>query len=218
MRKRAVLFDLDGTLLDTAPDLHRALNVVLESNACKTISLDQARPVASHGATGLLRLGFGDAYAEANREKLRQQFLHAYAADVSSRTRYFAGIETLLRDLTDAGIPYGIVTNKPTQFTQSLLPAFPLLARSAAVVCGDTLTVAKPDPAPLIHAAELLDIEPSHCWYVGDAERDIIAGRRAGMTTVLARYGYLTREDLAADWQADFSVQHADEVLSLLSR
>ncbi|MGX5914077.1 phosphoglycolate phosphatase [Aliidiomarina sp. Khilg15.8] len=214
--KCAVLFDLDGTLLDTAPDLHRALNAVLETNAYKPVSLEQARPVASHGATGLLRLGFGDAYAEANREKLRQQFLQAYAEDVSSRTRYFAGVETLLRDLTNAGIAYGIVTNKPTQFTQSLLPAFPLLARSAAVVCGDTLAVAKPDPAPLIHAAELLKIEPAHCWYVGDAERDIVAGRGAGMKTVLARYGYLTDEDLAADWQADFSVQHANEVISLL--
>jgi phosphoglycolate phosphatase len=218
MAQTAVLFDLDGTLLDTAPDLHRALNSVLASHAYATVSLDDARPVASHGATGLLRLGFGDAYAEANREKLRQQFLSAYAEDVSSRTGYFAGVETLLRDLADAGIAYGIVTNKPTQFTQSLLPAFPLLSRSATVVCGDTLPVAKPDPAPLIHAAEQLEIDPTECWYIGDAERDIIAGRRAGMKTVLARYGYLTREDLAADWQADFSVEHASEILQLISR
>lgn len=218
MRTGAVLFDLDGTLLDTAPDLHRALNSVLDTHAYATISLEQARPVASHGATGLLRLGFGDEYAEANREKLRQQFLSAYAEDISSRTRYFAGVETLLRDLTDAGIAYGIVTNKPTQFTQSLLPGFPLLAKAAAVVCGDTLQVAKPDPAPLIHAAEQLAMNPAECWYIGDAERDIIAGRRAGMKTVLARYGYLTREDLAADWQADFNVEHADQILALLSR
>ncbi|MCC5878660.1 MAG: HAD-IA family hydrolase [Idiomarina sp.] len=205
-RPAAILFDLDGTLLDTAPDLHRALNQVLQRYRKPLIELDVARPVASHGSTGLLTLGFGDEFNDDSRNELREAFLSAYAEDPYSGTTYFAGIESLLETLQSLQIPYGIVTNKPTQFTHALLPEFPLLAASAVVVCGDTLKVAKPDPAPLLYAAESLQLKPQACWYVGDAERDIEAGRAAGMHTILASYGYISDVDRPHLWQADATV------------
>lgn len=208
-KPKAILFDLDGTLLDTAADLHMALNQVLRAHKLPLVELEDARPVASHGSNGLLRLGFGDGFHDDNRDALRAAFLAEYAKDTSSRTVFFEGIEALLEQLTAADIAYGIVTNKPTQFTHALLPQFPLLADCRAVVCGDTLAVAKPDPAPILHAAKLLGVESHQCWYVGDAERDIQAGRAAGMFTVLANYGYIGPEDTPAAWLADAHIDHA---------
>lgn len=208
----AILFDLDGTLLDTAADLHVALNTVLKAHQRPLVTLEQARPIASHGSNGLLGLGFGDDFSDHNRQQLREAFLTEYGKDPYSRTTYFAGIEALLECLRDEGIVYGIVTNKPTQFTRALLPHFPLLSICEAVVCGDTLPVAKPDPAPILHAAELLGVAPADCWYVGDAERDIQAGKAAGMFTVLANYGYLGPDDNPHLWEADASI---DEALAL---
>ncbi|WP_241984106.1 HAD family hydrolase [Aliidiomarina sedimenti] len=216
IKPEAILFDLDGTLLDTAPDLQRALNTVLAAHGRPEVTLQQARPVASHGSTGLLELGFGDDFNEHNRLPLRQAFLEAYADDPHRDTRYFAGVETLLARLQSASIKYAIVTNKPTQFTDALLPHFTQLQASSAVVCGDTLKVAKPDPAPLLYAAQLSQVDPARCWYVGDAERDIEAGRRAGMTTVLAAYGYIAEHDQPDSWQASYAISDALQLLDLL--
>lgn len=217
MRPEAILFDLDGTLLDTAPDLHRALNQVLGAHRRPLIAFEQARPIASHGSTGLLQLGFGSDFNENNRLQLRQEFLTAYGEDPYSQTRYFDGVEEVYNTLQQMGIKVAIVTNKPTQFTEALLPHFPTLQRSIAVVCGDTLEVAKPDPAPLLHAAELAGVSAARCWYVGDAERDIQAGQRAGMRTVLADYGYIHDNDKPDEWRADERIGHARELLGLLS-
>lgn len=214
-KPKAVLFDLDGTLLDTAADLHHALNLVLQDHQRQPVALEQARPVASHGSTGLLKLGFGSDFNANNRLTLREAFLSAYAQDPFSRTTYFDGIEAMLTLLQEQGIEFGIVTNKPTQFTQALLPHFTLLKSCRAIVCGDTLSVAKPDPAPVQHAAELLGVAPEHCWYVGDAERDIQAGKAAGMFTVLASYGYISDEDEFHLWQADSAIEHALELVEL---
>lgn len=213
---KAILFDLDGTLLDTAADLHRALNDVLIAYQLQEVSIEQARPVASHGARGLLKLGFKDQLTAANTEKLRADFLQAYRSDPYSQTIYFDGISELLEALRARNIAYGIVTNKPTEFTKALLPHFSHLADNPAIVCGDTLSVAKPDPAPLLHAAKLLNVSPDDCWYVGDAERDIVAGREAGMYTVLAAYGYIAETDNVAEWAADYSIHHPLELLTLL--
>lgn len=214
-KPRAILFDLDGTLLDTAADLHVALNQVLRSHQRPLVALDDARPIASHGSYGLLQLGFGDAFNDSNRLQLREAFLAEYAKDPYSRTQYFDGIETLLEQLSANDIAYGIVTNKPTQFTQALLPHFPLLAACQSVVCGDTLSVAKPNPEPVLHGAAQLGVEPHECWYVGDAERDIQAGRAAGMFTVLANYGYISATDTPHLWQADATVEHPLELPKL---
>lgn len=209
-RPAAVIFDLDGTLLDTAPDLHRALNHVLEAHNQPLVSFAKARPAASHGSTGMLTLGFGAAFNATTEVELREAFLTAYAQDPYSGTNYFAGVEALLQQLQDQEVPYGIVTNKPTQFTHALLPHFPLLEASGVVVCGDTLAVAKPDPAPLVHAAKALGVSPEDCWYVGDAERDIVAGRAAGMFTILASYGYICpTTDTPHLWLADSSIDAA---------
>lgn len=216
MRPHAILFDLDGTLLDTAPNLHMALNKVLKAYRRDEVTLAQARPVSSHGSTGLLKLGFGDEFNANNQMPLREAFLKAYEEDSYSLAAYFDGVEFLLQTLQSMHIPFGIVTNKPTQFTHSILRHFPLAAQSGSVVCGDTLKVAKPDPTPLLYAAKEMGVDPLKCWYVGDAERDIIAGREAGMHTVLANYGYLSDEDRAQNWQEDDRIDKVEDLLQLM--
>jgi N-acetyl-D-muramate 6-phosphate phosphatase len=212
---QGILFDLDGTLLDTAADLHRALNVVLKAHRKPLVSLADARPVASHGSTGLLQLGFGEDFNADNRLSLRQAFLDAYATDPISQTRYFDGVEATLQRLQAQGIAFGIVTNKPTKFTQALMPHFDLLNSCPAIVCGDTLAVAKPDPAPLLHAAQQLGVEAQHIWYVGDAQRDIEAGQRANMRTVLAAYGYISADEDPQAWGADMQISQPQGLLEL---
>ncbi len=211
----AILFDLDGTLLDTAPDLGAALNTVLRREQRPEVTAEAYTPLASHGSTGLLRHAYGDEF-EARRDELREAFLAAYANDIMVNTRLYQGVDELLKALAEREIAVGIVTNKPLALTRQLLPHFPDLSALKAVVCGDTLPVAKPHPEPLLHAAELLGVEPRQCWYVGDAERDIEAGLAAQMFTILARYGYLTKEEQRADWGADAHIEQPLQLLDLL--
>ncbi len=215
---QAVLFDLDGTLLDTAPDLGDALNAVLTQHGRDSLTDAQIRPFASHGAKGLLCLGFGDDIsAAADYPELRQQFLTHYQQHSTVRTALFEGIEMLLSTLEQHQIPWGIVTNKPEWLTWPLLDHFPALARSAITVGGDTLATSKPDPAPLLHAAAQLGVASHAVVYVGDAERDIEAGRRAGMKTVAAYYGYVTDQKRAAEWGEDAAVESPAQLLQLLN-
>ncbi|MFM1887506.1 MAG: hypothetical protein RL026_2663 [Pseudomonadota bacterium] len=211
-RPAAVLFDLDGTLLDTAPDMIRELNALRIQEGMPPLAYDLARTQVSHGSTGLLTLAFpgveGDAF-----EALRARFLAAYAADIARETRLFEGCEAVLETLEQGAIPWGIVTNKPDWLTTPLLQALQLTTRSACVVSGDTLPQRKPHPAPLLHAATLIGAEPQHCLYVGDAERDVQSARAAGMTVLVARYGYLGPADRPADWAADGDIHHPLELL-----
>ncbi|GAA5217973.1 HAD family hydrolase [Corallincola platygyrae] len=209
---KGVLFDLDGTLLDTAPDLGDALNFLLARENLPTLSDDEIRPVASHGAKGLLDLGFGKGLAEDYFEMLRQDFLDRYSTNLCHRTGPFSGIDTLIEELESSGIPWGIVTNKPAWLTDPLMSNFAQFANAGCVISGDTLPVRKPDPTPLLHAAELINVAAEHCLYIGDAQRDIEAGNRAGMTTMVATYGYLAESDQPERWQADVSVAHPDEI------
>lgn len=213
---QAILFDLDGTLLDTARDLGNALNAVLRDNKLPEIHYAQYRPIASNGAKGMLELGFGDLLVDYNFEQLRQQFLEHYQQHICTDTVAFDGVEALLAHLTVKHIPWGVVTNKPANLTTELLSKFSLFDQCHVVVSGDTLAERKPHPAPLLHAAELIGIHPEQIWYVGDAQRDIQAAKAAGMTSVLAEYGYIETQDNSADWQADFSISHAAELLSHL--
>lgn len=160
-------------------------------------------------------MGFGEHF-HANKQSLREQFLTRYETNIATHTVLYQGADELINELTKRGIAVAIVTNKPTFLTELLLPAFPLLAPIEVVVCGDTLNVAKPDPAPLMHAAKALAVEPAECWYVGDAERDIEAGRRAGMRTILAEYGYIHANDEPHNWQADHHISAPSELLKLL--
>lgn len=218
----AVLFDLDGTLLDTAPDLGHALNRVLADHHRAPIPLALSRPYASHGSHGLLTLGFGQAYNSDTKAALREQFLAYYSQDICVDSRLFAEVPELLQQLAKLQLPVAIVTNKPTLYTELLLPHFPQLAAIPVVVCGDTLSVAKPSPEPLLHACQLLSkhhertINTAHAIYVGDAERDIAAGSAAGMRTVVADYGYIGEQENSQTWQADFHIQRPQQLLLLL--
>lgn len=211
----AVLFDLDGTLLDTADDLGAALNAVLLAEQRQPVSPEQYTPLASHGSAGLLRFAYGELF-EQRKDELRRAFLSYYADNIAVHTRLYDGVTGLLQELAARGIQAGIVTNKPQALTQLVLPYFPLLQALPVVVSGDTLAVAKPHPEPLLHAAELLQIPAHRCWYVGDAERDIQAGRAAGMHTVLARYGYIHANDEPDRWGAHASISQPQALLQLL--
>ena len=216
MKIQAILFDLDGTLADTAPDLGLALNRLLAEEGRAAQPYAAIRPIASHGARGLIGLGFGIGPEHADFARLRQRFLDLYDAYYCEETRLFDGVVELLNELAGRGIVWGIVTNKPARFTDPLLAALPLPCPPGVAVSGDTVGVAKPDPKPMYYASEQLGIDPAHCFYVGDAERDIEAGRKVGMTTVLADYGYIGPEDEPHTWGADLRISHPLELLAHL--
>lgn len=215
---QAVLYDLDGTFLDTALDLGGALNQLLCEHGHEPIAMEKIRPVASHGARGLLALGFNMAPDHVNYEPLRQQYLDIYAERISRDTIAFDGINQSLTYLDTHQIPWGIVTNKPAFLTQPLMEKLGYWQQTPCIVSGDTTAKAKPSPLPLYHACELLNIAPEHCLYVGDAQRDIEAGKNAGMDTVLACYGYISEDDDIDGWNATYHIQHASEVLQFFPR
>jgi phosphoglycolate phosphatase len=209
---RAVLFDLDGTLLDTAPDLIRALNQVRIEQHRAPLAYDLARTQVSHGSSGLIRLGFPDLSGEP-LEALRLRLLALYSAQLADETALFEGCEALLAALHSRGMPWGIVTNKPGFLTTPLLATLGLDTRAGCVVSGDTLPQRKPHPAPLLLAASQLDLPPQLCLYVGDAERDVQSARAAGMPVLVARYGYLGPADDPDSWAPD---AHIDTPLQIL--
>ncbi|MDZ7786643.1 MAG: phosphoglycolate phosphatase [Halofilum sp. (in: g-proteobacteria)] len=197
-----VLFDLDGTLVDTAPDMTRALDRVLADAGRPPLPAELVRPHVSRGAAGLLALAFGDTLAEAERERLRADFLRYYREQLATASRPFPGMPELLARIEGAGMAWGVVTNKPGWLTVPLLDELGLAARAACIVAGDTLERRKPDPAPLLHACERAGTRPRRAVYVGDDERDVIAGRRAGMRTYVALFGYLGDGSRPGDWGA----------------
>ncbi|MCC5795250.1 MAG: HAD-IA family hydrolase [Chromatiales bacterium] len=210
--RMTVLFDLDGTLLDTAPDMVATLNWLRAEHGLEALPYAAGRVQVSNGAAGLLRVGFPAAGPEQH-EKLRIRFLELYASRLTHETVFFPGMSRLLDVLDSEGIRWGVVTNKPAALTEPLLASFGLEGRAACMVSGDTLSERKPHPAPLLHGLALASGVAEQALYVGDAERDIVAGRAAGMRTVLARYGYIAAgEDLAA-WGADLVI---DQPLDLL--
>jgi N-acetyl-D-muramate 6-phosphate phosphatase len=213
---RAILFDLDGTLADTAPDLGYALNQQLLARRMAALPLDAVRAHASSGARGLLQIGFGITPDDDGYEALRDEFLDIYENNLARGSRLFPGIQTLLEQIEARGLPWGIVTNKAERFTLPLLRALDLLGRCACVICGDTTPHAKPHPAPLLAASASLDVAAGHCLYVGDDERDIQAGRAAGMAVVAARYGYLGNGRPPEQWGADAFIDDPMELLPML--
>ena len=213
---KAVLFDLDGTLADTAPDLGAALNKLLAEEGRPAQPYDAIRPLASHGVRGLLGLGFGLTPDDAAFADMRMRFLAHYEASPHQGTVLFEGIAELIEAITARGLLWGIVTNKPGKYTALLMPHLPLPIQPGVVVSGDTVGVAKPDPKPMLHAAAELGIDPADCLYVGDAERDIEAGRKVGMTTVLASYGYIAATDAPHEWGADLHINHPLDLLAHL--
>ncbi|XZG71315.1 HAD family hydrolase [Chitinibacteraceae bacterium HSL-7] len=213
---RAVLFDLDGTLADTAADLGGALNRLLLEEGLPVQPYEAIRPLASHGARGLIGLGFGVTPNDARFAELRQRFLDHYEACMTLDTRLFDGIAPLIEALAARGITWGIITNKPARFTDPLVAQLPWPVPPAVVVSGDTVGVAKPDPKPMHFAASQIGIAPEDCWYVGDAERDIEAGRAVNMITVLANWGYIAADDTPHAWGADHAIDHPLDLLHKL--
>ncbi|WDD96849.1 HAD family hydrolase [Thalassomonas actiniarum] len=215
-RYQGVLFDLDGTLLDTANDLGAALNHVLEQHDMAQVPPEAFRPVASDGAKGLLELGFGDTLTELDYEQLRQQFLRYYRENIAKHTCFYRGIVPLLTALNERNIPWGVVTNKPIALTQKLLPHYPLFEHCAVTVGGDSLAQRKPHPAPLLYASEQLALAPEQCVYVGDALRDIQAGNDAKMATIVAQWGYIADTDVCRSWQADLLAEDPAQILAFI--
>ena len=213
---RAVLFDLDGTLADTAPDLARALNRVRAAHGLEPIPVAIPRPYTSSGARGLLKVGFGLGPDDARYEALKSQFLDFYAAEICVDTCLFDGMSELLAQLDQERVPWGVVTNKAERFTLPLLQNLRLGGRVACVVGGDTTARAKPHPDPLLHAAAALQLLPSSCVYVGDDLRDVQAARAAGMPVLAAKYGYLGDGGAIESWQADAIIEHPRQVLDYL--
>jgi phosphoglycolate phosphatase len=213
----AVLFDLDGTLADTAPDLAYALNQTLQHYRQPTLPYETIRPVVSHGGVALIKLGFGITPETPGFEQRRQFLLDVYLNNLCRETALFAGMDAVLTSLETQGLAWGIVTNKPAWLTDPLMTAMRLDRRAGCVVSGDTCANRKPHPQPILHACDLLDCEPADTWYVGDAGRDIEAGRAAGCVTVGALYGYLHPQDPPTAWQSDLSIENPRQLLELLS-
>jgi phosphoglycolate phosphatase len=212
---RGVLFDLDGTLLDTAPDMAKALNQLLVDEGMPELPYAYIRPHVSHGALRLVRLAFGEPDPQ-RFEDLRRRFLDFYRADIAGQTRLFEGFEVVLDVLEAAGMRWGVVTNKPGWLTVPLLEQLGLAARSGCIVSGDTLAERKPHPLPLLHAASLLDLEPRECVYMGDAERDVQAARNAGMIPLVAAFGYLDAGEDPNAWQPDAVLGQPTDLLEWL--
>lgn len=211
-----VLFDLDGTLADTAPDLAAAVNRMLRARGRDALPVAELRPVASHGARGLLGRAFGVTPADPDFETLRQEFFREYEGALCVESTLFPTMDAALAELEAAGILWGIVTNKIARFTQPLVRSLGLDGRAACVVSGDTATRPKPDPAPLLYALAATRTGASAAVYVGDDLRDIQAGRAAGVRTVAASYGYLGDGPHYADWGADHVIHSPAELLSLV--
>lgn len=211
----AALFDLDGTLLDTAPDFTRVLNRLRAEQLLPALPLSDVRPHVSHGSNAIVRLGFPGVDAE-RFEQLRARFLDLYRAELAVDTRLFPGFEQVLDVLDAQRIPWGIVTNKPGWLTEPLLELLGLRARVRSVISGDTLPVKKPDPLPLLTAAREIGVEPARCLYLGDALRDAHAAHGAGMLALGARFGYIGAHEDPSSWPMDAWIDTPLELLSWL--
>lgn len=218
MSHPGLLFDLDGTLADTAPDLVAVLNRLLMLRGRPPVPYAIARNHASHGAAGLLRLGFGLGAETPPSEELRQEFIATYTTMDHQNSMLFITLDELTAVVSSCRAAWGIVTNKPAALTESLLARLGLGGLAGVVVGGDTLPQRKPHPAPLLHAALAIGVEPRDCIYLGDAERDIKAGRAAGMRTVATSYGYIRPGEDFKRWNADAHVDHPRKIRSLLQQ
>lgn len=212
----AVLFDLDGTLVDTAPDLGLALNLQLERHGYPVLPISAIRPYASHGSKGLLQLGFGLTPEDASFDAMRIEYLNLYDEVFLTSPSFFDGMAEVLTSIETKGQQWGIVTNKPKRFTQRLIDAMALSQRPSCVVSGDDAPRPKPYPDTLNLACEQLGVKAESCIYVGDAERDIEAGKAAGMKTVVALYGYIQASDHAETWCGDFYINQPKDLMQFI--
>lgn len=211
-----ILFDLDGTLVDTAPDLGYALNLQLHKYGKPTLSDASIRPFASHGSRGLLGLGFGITPEDSNFIQMRDEYLQFYEGVLTRRPVLFDGMQNTLDAILDRGLNWGIVTNKPGRFTMPLVEYLGLDREAVCVVSGDDAVRPKPSPDTLLLACERANVNPENCIYVGDAARDIEAGQAAGMKTVVAMYGYIDKQDQPLTWGADEYIAAPTDLIALI--
>jgi N-acetyl-D-muramate 6-phosphate phosphatase len=213
-----ILFDLDGTLVDTAPDLAHALNLQLIKHGKPPLPYENIRPFASHGSRGLISLGFGVAPQDANFIEMRDEYLSIYDTVYTRSPVLLPGIAELLQAIESKGLTWGIVTNKPRRFTIGLIESMglDLENRAVCIVCGDDAPQPKPSPATLLMACEQVGVKAKSCMYVGDAERDMQAAKAAGMKAVVALFGYIDVTDKPAEWGADAMIQTPKDLLLLL--
>jgi len=211
---KAVLFDLDGTLVDSAPDLAAATNWLRGEHGLEALPYEVLRPMVGAGARGMLGVAFGIGPDDARFETLRDRFLARYAEVLLERTAVFREMAVLLQAIEARRLPWGVVTNKASRFTEPLLRGLGLDSRAAVVICGDTTPHAKPHPEPLLEAARRLGVEPGDCAYVGDDVRDVQAGKAAGMATLVAGWGYLGQGGAIEQWGADAVLQSPAELLN----
>ena len=214
-----VLFDLGGTLVDTAPDLAHALNLQLIKHAKPPLAYENIRPFASHGSRGLIGLGFDITPKDDNFITMRDEYLNIYERVFTRSPVLLPGIADLLQAIENKGLKWGIVTNKPRRFTIGLIECMGLNLenRAACIVCGDDAPQPKPSPATLLMACAQVGVKPENCAYLGDAERDVIAGNAAGMKTVVALFGYIDKADKPAEWGADVMIKTPADLLSALN-
>jgi len=213
---RAVLFDLDGTLIDSAPDLAAAANGLRTEAGLPELPYERLRPMVGSGARGMVGVAFGITPDDAGFAALRDAFLALYERDLLQRTVVFADMQPVLDKLEAQGLPWGIVTNKATRFAQPVVAGLGLDRRAGTLVCGDTTAFSKPHPEPLLEAARRLTLPADHCVYVGDDLRDVQAGRAAGMQTLAAAWGYLGHGEQISEWGADAVINSPDELLKWL--
>ncbi|MET4578895.1 HAD family hydrolase [Ottowia thiooxydans] len=214
---RCVLFDLDGTLIDSAPDLGLAADEMRIARGMPSLPLDLYRCVAGSGARGMLSVAFGLTPADEAYGAMREEFLNNYERRMTRNTSIFDGVPELLGTLSTRQVTWGVVTNKGERFTYPLTATMPLFTGAATIVCGDTTPHAKPHPEPILEAMRRTGFEAKECIYVGDDARDIVAGKAAGVRTVAAHYGYLGADADVTLWKADAIITHPEELLSLLS-
>ena len=213
---KAVLFDFDGTLADTAPDLGHALNTQRVARGMPALPIEQIRPQASAGSRGLLNLGFNIKPGDNDYESMRDEFLYFYTERLCHDTCLFPGVDELLDELEIRDLPWGIVTNKPARFAHPLIQMLGLTQRVACVICGDETNNTKPHPEPLLAASNKIAISPTSCIYLGDDIRDVQASLAAGMQPIVARYGYLGNDQPPENWGTSYLIDHPTELLNYL--
>jgi len=211
-----VLFDLDGTLIDTAPDMAAALDILCDEEQQPRLPFEKVRPIVSDGSVALVKLAFGQHIDETTLERLKSRYLEIYQGHLAVHSRLFEEMDELLKQLEDNNIKWGVVTNKPGWLTEPLMESLGLHLRAACIVSSDSTKNRKPHPEPMYYACKLTSATPEQCVYVGDARRDIEAGQNAGMRTIIAEYGYIHDEENTDDWQADYSIKSPAQIFDCL--
>jgi 2-phosphoglycolate phosphatase len=216
MKLKALLLDLDGTLVDTAPDMVGTLNRLLRNHGQAAADQSAASKLVSNGARALIEFGFARPLEEAHTLDLIAQFLSDYAEHVADQSELYAGMSDVLDLCAENNIVWGVITNKPLELSRALLEGLGLFDRCSILLGGDSLPVKKPDPAPMLHSCMVLNLAPSECLYVGDHERDILAGKNAGMDTAAALWGYINEDQNPAGWGASYIVNEPGGLMQLV--